>query len=202
MILTNRPLTSRVYKLGHVSFTFYGAYTVVVKVDGVSKTVDIINTTSGLSQIHIPNSEFSTGSRLTVEFTLSGVVTTYTINIVKTCYPEYYTLCWLNEKGGLDHYTFYCNASSKLETEKINIYSQSGLQDIAINSTFKRTVMSDIESALVRLWLSELAQSPLVYRIDTSERVYLSEYNVSFSKDIEQMSITFQSALKKKLQRL
>lgn len=202
MILTNRPLTSRVYKLGHVSFTFYGAYSVVVKVDGVTKTVDVINTTTGLSQLHIPSSEFSAGSRITVQFTLDSVVTTYTINIVKTCYPEYYTLAWLNEKGGIDHYTFYCNASSVLETEKESIYTQSGQKDININSSFVRSIYSDVETSAVKLWLSELAQSPLVWRVDTLERVHISDYNISFSRDMEQMSITFQNAIKKRLQRL
>jgi hypothetical protein len=206
IIMTNRPPVSREYKNGHLVFVYYhgGEITPYITVDGVSKTIDVVDINYGLIVLHIPCSEFQTGSRVLVELKESTtVMASYTINITKTSHPSYKTLAWINEKGGIDTYTFFADARSDITTEKDTIYTSSGLQTIKSTSDTEYSFYSDAETQAVRLWLSELVNSPRVWRLDTMTLVDIISHELRvISPDMEQMQITFRDAKRKTTQTL
>lgn len=202
--MTNRPSVSSVYKYGHLIFTYYGAYTPVIEVDGVAKTISTIGSISDVTVLHVPSSVFASGSQLVFKL-LDGVTVmhTRTVNIIKVCYPNYQTLVWLNEVGGLDCYTFHVLGQSEVQAEKETIYSLNGTQVISSKSDILYSYTTKIESESVRLWLSELISSPRVWRLDTQDLVEITDYSLPVvSSELAQINITFKNAKQKILQTL
>lgn len=116
------------------------------------------------------------------------VVEAFRYYIQDNCtYGTTYRLCWLNKFGGFDHYTFGLDSSKKVTYRKDVMMKTDGEWyggGIIYNSSDRvKTQYNTIATDLITVksgwltddystWLEELAASPEVYYVDSSQNYY------------------------------
>lgn len=99
--------------------------------------------------------------------------------------PKGVRIAWLNSEGYISYHTFRTVLAERLQAVRSEYETASGTLTLAVESWREMTLRSDFLSSDKEEWLSELAASPKVWRIDSRRAVpqSITSHSVVFAGD-------------------
>jgi hypothetical protein len=139
----------------------------------------------------------------------------YTVNINCTPSPKGYEsirLCWLNQWGTWDYYTFNKKSTRSLQSNK-STYTQTrgtwnssslaqfgfqgGKKNFRVNTTESIQMNTDYIAEENSEWFEELVNSPEVYMLNGYDSTEVAPYNTITNKYVEPVLLTTSSFVRK-----
>lgn len=143
------------------------------------KVADIIESDTRFFTLHFVNNEDDTVLSETLEFIIDT-----------NCYSDTFQICWLNNRGGFDTYTFvggnvetkdYAKETTTKYLSNNSNKSDSDTQVVSSQTQTTITTYSLWETYETRKWLSELHASPITFLIENGERIAIDIKNKSLT---------------------
>ena len=121
-------------------------------------------------------------------------------------------LCWLNQWGAWDYYTFKMKSVRSTSTNrttytqmsgtwndstfKINGY-KGGRKNFRVNATERITINTDFINEAEAVWFEELINSPEVYVLNEYDSTETAPYNTITNKYVEPILLTTSNYIRK-----